>query len=199
LSLWKNRGLLTFVGCLFLFQFANASLLPLASEQLAYREGTGASLTVSALIIVPQIVVALTAPLAGRQAQSWGRRPLLLLGFSALAARALLFSVATDPPLLVCVQLLDGVSGSTLGVLTALVIADLTTGTGRFNLAQGFAGTVAGVGASLSTTFFSLVVANFGGVAGFVSIAAVALSAVFIAWLWMPETKSATESGNERP
>ena len=81
-SLWKNRSLLTFAGCLFLFQFANASMLPLVGEQLAYCSGTDASFIVSALIIVPQIIVALTAPWAGRQAQSWGRRPLLLTGFS---------------------------------------------------------------------------------------------------------------------
>jgi hypothetical protein len=41
-----------------------------------------------------------------------------------------------------------------LGVLTAIV-ADLTQGTGRFNLAQGFVGTFAGIGASLSTTALS--------------------------------------------
>src|SRR5258708_22395517 len=37
LMLWKNYGLVTFAGCLFLFQFANASMLPLAGEQLVYR------------------------------------------------------------------------------------------------------------------------------------------------------------------
>jgi MFS family permease len=198
LSLWKNHSLLTFAGCLFLFQFANASMLPLAGEQLAYRSGTDASFIVSALIIVPQIIVALTAPWAGRQAQSWGRRPLLLMGFSALTVRALLFAVTTNPLLLICIQLLDGISGSALGVLTALIVADLTKGTGRFNLAQGFVGTLAGIGASLSTTFFSLIVENFGGAIGFVSIAAVALSTVFIVWLWMPETKPSTETQHER-
>jgi MFS family permease len=198
LSLWKNHSLLTFAGCLFLFQFANASMLPLVGEQLAHRSGTDASFIVSALIIVPQIIVALTAPWAGGQAQSWGRRPLLLMGFSALTVRALLFAVTTNPLLLICIQLLDGISGSALGVLTALIVADLTKGTGRFNLAQGFVGTLAGIGASLSTTFFSLIVENFGGAIGFVSIAAVALSTVFIVWLWMPETKPSTETQHER-
>ena len=183
-----NYGLLTFAGCLFLFQFANASMLPLAGEELVYRNGTGASPIVSALIIVPQIVVVLSAPWAGRKAQSWGRRPLLLLGFSALTMRALLFAVTTNPLLLICIQLLDGASSSTLGVLTALIIADLTKGTGRFNLAQGFVGTLSGIGASLSTTFFSLVSGNFGGAIGFISIACVALSLVLIVWFWMPET-----------
>jgi hypothetical protein len=37
-------------------------------------------------------------------------------------------------------------------VITGLVIADVTQGTGRFNLAQGMFGTVMGVGASLSPT-----------------------------------------------
>jgi MFS family permease len=188
--------LLTFAGCLFLFQFANASVLPLTGEQLAYRNETGASFIISALIIVPQIVVTLSAPLVGRLAQTWGRRSLLLIGLSALPVRALLFAVTIDPPLLMCIQLLDGVSGSILGVLTALIIADLTQGSGRYNLAQGFVGTLAGTGASLSTTFFGLVFGNFGSVIGFFSIAGVAVSAVFLAWLLMPETKPSSEKVN---
>ena len=78
--------------------------------------------------------------------------------------------------------------GSMLGVLTALIVADLTKGTGRFNLAQGFVGTLSGIGASLSTTFFSLVSGDFGGAIGFISIAGVALTLVLIVWFLMPET-----------
>src|SRR6516164_8522330 len=189
LSLSKNLNLLIFAGCLFLFQFANASMLPLVGERLAYRNGTGASFIISALIILPQIVVALSAPWVGQLAQTWGRRPSLLIGFSALAVRALLFALTIDPALLICIQLLDGVSASVLGVLTALIVADLTSKTGRFNLAQGFVGMLAGIGASLSTTFFGLIVGNFGSAIGFLSIAVAALSTVFIAWLLMPETK----------
>ena len=193
LSLSKNLNLPIFAGCLFLFQFANASMLPLVGERLAYRNGTGASFIISALIILPQIVVALSAPWVGQLAQSQGRRPLLLIGFGALAVRALLFAVTVDPPLLICIQLLDGISGSVLGVLTALIVADLTNGTGRFNLAQGFVGTFAGIGATLSTTFFGLIVGNFGSAIGFLSIAAAALTAVFLALLLMPETKPSNE------
>ena len=193
LSLSKNLNLLIFAGCLFLFQFANASMLPLVGERLAYRNGTGASFIISALIILPQIVVALSAPWVGQLAQSQGRRPLLLIGFGALAVRALLFAVTVDPPLLICIQLLDGISGSVLGVLTALIVADLTNGTGRFNLAQGFVGTFAGIGATLSTTFFGLIVGNFGSAIGFLSIAAAALTTVFLALLFMPETKPSNE------
>jgi predicted MFS family arabinose efflux permease len=192
-SLWTRPELLTFATCLFLFQLANASILPLVVEALVYQGAERSSLMVSALIILPQIVVALMAPWVGRQANSWGRRPLLLIGFGALLIRALLFASVTDPPLLLCFQLLDGISGAVLGVLTALVIADLTSGTGRFNLTQGIVGTASGIGASLSTAVFGLVAVNFGRTAVFVSIASVALLATLILWFFMPETRPATE------
>jgi MFS family permease len=152
----------SFATCLFLFQLANASVLPLVVEALVYQGERRSSLIVSALIVLPQIIVALMAPWVGRQAKSWGRRPLLLIGFGALPIRALLFAWVVNPPLVVGFQLLDGISGAVLGVLTALVIADVTSGSGRFNLAQGIVGTVSGIGASLSTTLFGLVAVSFG-------------------------------------
>lgn len=188
-SLWKNRSLLTFASCLFLFQMANASMLPLAGEALAYGKGAYSSLIVAALIIVPQLIVALMAPWAGRRANTWGRRPLLLIGFGALPIRALLFAWTGDPTILIAAQVLDGISGMMLGVLTALTVADLTRDTGRFNLAQGFVGTIAGIGAALSTTLSGVVAENLGRSAGFFGIAAVALAAVLLLWSRMPETK----------
>ena len=188
-SFWTNPALLTFAGCLFLFQLANASVLPLAGEALAYNEQRHALLSLSALIIVPQIIVALMAPWAGRQAHSRGRRPLLLIGFGALPIRALLFTWITNPLLLAGVQVLDGISGATLGVLTALVVADITIGTGRFNLAQGIIGTASGIGASLSTTLSGVLAASLGRTAGFLGIAAMALLAVLMVGFLMPETR----------
>jgi MFS family permease len=167
---------------------ANASMLPLASEAFAYSKEAFSSLIVSALIMVPQIIVGIMAPWTGRQANTWGRRPLLMVGFAALPIRALSFAWTTDPMLLIVAQVLDGVSGTMLGVLTALIIADLTAGTGRFNLAQGFVGTISGIGASLSTTASGLVAGNLGRSAGFLGLAAVALVALLVLWSLMPET-----------
>jgi MFS family permease len=192
-SLWKSPGLLTFATCLFLFQLANASMLPLVVEALVYQEAGHSSLIISALIILPQIVVALMAPWVGRHAKSWGRRPLLLIGFGALPIRALLFASVINTPLVVGFQLLDGISGAVLGVLTALVIADVTRGTGRFNLAQGIVGTVSGIGASLSTTLFGLIAVSFDRTTVFLSIASVALLAALVLWFLMPETRPSTE------
>ena len=187
-SFWKNRSLLVFAGCVFMFQMANASMLPLAGEALVYSKEALSSLIVAALIMVPQVIVAVMAPWVGRRANTWGRRPLLLVGFGALPIRALLFAWTANPTILIAAQILDGVSGTVLGVLTALIVADLTRGTGRFNLAQGFVGTMSGVGAALSLTLSGLVAGNLGRAAGFLGIAAVALAAVLLVWLRMPET-----------
>src|SRR5437879_1542103 len=84
---------------------------------------------------------------------------------------------------------LDGVSGTVLGVLQALIIADLTNGTGRFNLAQGLAGAASGVGASASTALFGLIAESLGRAAAFLTMALMGLAAVVIVWLFMPETK----------
>jgi MFS family permease len=191
-TLRKRPGLLILGVCLFFFQLANASMLPLVGEALIYQGESRSSLIVSALIVLPQIIVALMAPWVGRQAKNWGRRPLLLIGFGALPIRALLFALITDPPLLLAFQVLDGISGAVVGVITALVIADVTNGTGRFNLAQGVIGTASGIGASLSTALFGLVAESFGRTVVFLSIASVALLAVLILWSLMPETRPST-------
>jgi MFS family permease len=169
-------------------------MLPLAGEAFAYSKEAFSSLIVSALIIVPQVIVAMMAPWVGRRANTSGRRPLLLVGFAALPIRALVFASTANPTILIVAQVLDGISGAMLGVLTALTVADLTAGTGRFNLVQGFVGTISGIGASLSTALSGLVVGSLGRAAGFLGIAVLALAAALLLFLLMPETNPSNKT-----
>jgi MFS family permease len=194
-NLFKNSGLLIFVVCLLLFQLANASLLTQISQALPRAEGRLSSLVVSALVVFPQVIVAALAPWAGRSAASWGRKPLLVIGLAAVPIRSSLFALTADPVLLVVIQL----SGATLGVLTALIVADVTAGTGRFNLAQGLVGAASGVGATLSTSVAGIVVEKFGYTAGLLGVTAVGLLAVVIVLAFMPETKPAAKPGGPDP
>ena len=98
--LWTDRSLVTFATCLFLFQMANA-FNTAADGGMSHHVGRYSSLSMSVLVIVPQILVVLVAPWIGRQAQNWGRRPLLLVRFGALPVRALLLTLTTDPALVV--------------------------------------------------------------------------------------------------
>ena len=188
-ALLKNRPLLIFAACVVFFQLANASMLPLVNGMLASEGKRQAAPLVAALIIVPQIIVGLLAPWVGQQAEKHGRKLLLLVGFAALPIRAVLFASTDNPLVLVVIQALDGITGAVLGVMTALVIADVTRGTGRFNLAQGMFGTLMGVGASLSTTLSGLIVHHFGYSTGFLSLAGVGLVAFVIVAAFLPETR----------
>ena len=147
----RQRPLLIFAGSVLLLQLANAAMLPLMAGVVTTRSSQWAPVLIAACIIVPQAIVALTSPSVGRMAQQWGRRPLLLLGFAALAIRGLLFAVVSDPYLLVAVQIFDGITAAVFSVMIPLIVADVAFGSGHFNLAQGIVGTATGIGASLST------------------------------------------------
>jgi len=87
------------------------------------------------------------------------------------------------------ITLLDGVGAGIFGVVSVLVIADLTQGTGRFNLTLGAISTAVGIGASLSQVIAGSIVHHFGSSAGFLSLAAAAAAAFGILYLFMPETR----------
>src|ERR1700745_2439530 len=80
-DLGKNHNLYIFAACVFLFQLADASLLPVIGQNLAQSKAEYASLLMAGLIVVPQIVVALLSPWVGYHSEKWGRKPLLLPGF----------------------------------------------------------------------------------------------------------------------
>jgi hypothetical protein len=89
------------------------------------------------------------------------------------------------------VQLLDGLAGAVITVLTILVVTDLTTGTGRFNLAQGVLGMLTGTAAAISTGSVGFLVQQLGDVAGFVLMAAATTMGAALLWVFLPETKPA--------
>ena len=185
----RLRPLLIFSASFMLFQLANSAMLPLMGSVLTMRSSRWASVLIAACIVVPQLLVAVVSPWVGRTAQSWGRRPLLLMGFAVLPIRGVLFAVIHDPNVLVVVQLLDGISAAVFGVLVPLVVADVTRGTGHFNLALGIAGTAIGVGAALSTTLAGYVSDHFGSATAFLVLAAIATAGLASIWLLMPETR----------
>ena len=194
LVLLRQRPLLVFAGCILLLQLANASMLPLMAGIVTTRSSKWATVLIAACIIVPQAIVALTSPSVGRKAQAWGRRPLLLLGFGALAVRGVLFATVHDPYLLVAVQVLDGITAAVFSVMIPLIVADVAFGSGHFNLAQGVVGTATGIGASLSTLVAGYVSDVFGSSAAFFGLASVAALGLAVIWLAMPETRPRREA-----
>jgi MFS family permease len=191
--LLRKPELIIIVGCVLLFHVANAAMLPLVGSDLTMRSGQWATLLVAACIVAPQVVVAITSPTIGELAQSWGRRPLLLIGFGALPVRATLLALTHDPYMIVIVQTLDGVSAAAFGVLVPLVLADVSRGTGHFNLAQGIVGTATGIGAALSTTGAGYLADHFGISMAFLGLAVAAVGAFLLVLALLPETRPPPE------
>jgi predicted MFS family arabinose efflux permease len=189
LKLLRQRALLIFAFGVFLLQLANAAMLPLMAGVVTTRSSEWATVLIAFCIVVPQAIVALTSPSVGSVAQSFGRRPLLLLGFGALAIRGLLFAVVHDPYLLVAVQLFDGVTAAVFSVMIPLTVADIAFGSGHFNLAQGIVGTATGIGASLSTVLAGYVSDRFGSATAFLGLSGVAMLGLVVMALMMPETR----------
>jgi len=178
-----------FTAATLLFQLADASILPVMGENLVAAKYDQAAIWMSGLIIVPQVVVALLAPWVGFHSEKRGRRPLLLIGFGLEPIRAILLAFTSAYPLLVVGQIMSGITGAVIGVLTILVIADLTAGTGRFNLAVGAVGTMSSIAASLSTSATGFLFQAFGPRIGYLPLAAVAAAATGLIWLFVSETK----------
>jgi len=189
IGLLKDRRLVIFLVCAVMFHFANAAMLPLLGEMLAKGQGRNSMMFMSACVVTTQLVITLLASWTGRKAGSWGRKPLLLVAFGALPVRAVLYTLTKDPGLLVAIQILDGVAAGIFGVVSVLVIADLTQGSGRFNLTLGAIGTAVGIGASLSQVIAGSIVHRFGSNAGFLFLASVAAAALGILCFFMPETR----------
>ena len=142
----------------------------------------------SACVVTTQFVITLISSWSGRKAGSWGRKPLLLVAFGVLPVRGVLYTLTDNTSALVATQVLDGVGAGIFGVVSVLVIADLTQGTGRFNFTLGAIGTAVGIGASFSQVVAGSIVQHFGSDAGFIFLATVASAAFGILYFFMPET-----------
>jgi MFS family permease len=187
--LLKRGPLLVFGLCIMLFHLANAAMLPFMGSVLTTRLSEWATILIGACIVGPQIIVALFSPWVGRKAEQWGRRPLLIVAFAALVARGILFGAISNPYALVAVQLLDGLTAAAFAVLVPLTVADLTYGTGRFNVTLGMVGMMMGLGASLSPLLAGYASEGFGPSWAFYSLASVATLGLASVSLLMPETR----------
>jgi predicted MFS family arabinose efflux permease len=187
-SLIEDRRIVNFILAVSLFHFANAAMLPLVGQKLTDGKHDDVATDMSACIIAAQLVMIPVSIAASRFADSWGRKPVFLIGFAALPIRGILYALSTNPYYLVSVQLLDGVGAGIFGVVGVLTVADLTRGTGRFNLMQGVLATAVGIGASLSNLLTGFIVYAAGYNAGFLALSAIAAAAAAFYTVAVPET-----------
>ncbi len=186
--LLRDRRLLIFAAAMVAFHLANAAMLPLVGQVLALQNKDVGTALMATCVVAAQIVMVPTAYLAGAKADSWGRKPIFLVGSAFLTVRGFLYTLSDSSYWLVGVQILDGVGAGIFGALFPLVVQDLTHGTGRFNVSLGALSAMWGVGAALSNVIAGWIVVAAGYDAAFISLGVVAAAGLTIYWAAMPET-----------
>lgn len=182
----RDRVLLAFSVSAFLFHFANAAMLPQLGEMLSRGRVREAVPFMAAAVTVTQFVIAVTAYLVGRLSARWGPRPLLVVGFAVLPVRGVLYTLTSSIPLLVAIQILDGIANSIFGVASTVLIAERTRGSGHFNLSMGAFATVVATGAALSNSVAGLLTQRAGFHISFLALAAIALLALVCLIAFVP-------------
>src|SRR5207244_8771960 len=132
----------------------------------------GTDTQVAAVVLVAQIVMIPVALAAGRLCDLWGRKLILGVGFVVLPVRIFLYSLTSDPRVLVALQALDGVGAGVYGVVIVATCADLTRGKGGFNALQGLLATALSVGGVVGPLVAGVLVQHLGFAPAFGAFAA---------------------------
>lgn len=185
------KTLVLFGFSVVLFHFANAALLPLAGQYLSEGSPKDAPFYISVCIIMAQLVMIPVAVLVGRLSHRFGSKSILLVGFAVLVARAFWFTMGNAPAIIISGQVLDGIGAGIIGVLSSVVVADLTRGSGHFNAVRGCVIAAQSVGAAASNVVAGALVQRYGYNAGFMTLGAIAAVGLMVCWLGLPKMSGA--------
>lgn len=197
-DLVTDHRLLVFAACVLLFFAASAALGPGVAGRVMQDHPQGATLIVAAMTLLSQAIVAAVSPWIGRSAQRSGRRPMLLIGWGLVPLQAVLYAALPLPYALAIGQILNGFSSAVFGVMLSVVVADLTAGTGRFNLTLGALGAAIAAGASLSTLFGGLMLPVVGFTGVILCLAGMGVLGFLLLWLGLPETRVVPATAREQ-
>ncbi len=188
-ELLRDRRVAIVFAATALFHFANAPVMPLVGLYVAKLGGTDRQ--VAAVVLVAQTVMIPVALASGFLCDRWGRKPVFAIGFLVLPLRIFLYSLTTNPWMLVALQALDGIGAGIYGVAIVAMCADLTRGRGRFNALQGLIATALSLGGVIGPLSAGFLVQHLGFAIAFDAFAAIAAIAALLFIGWMPETRPA--------
>jgi MFS family permease len=186
-SLFADRRVLHFAAAMALWNLANGAMLPMLGQKIGITDVAHSALYLSICIIIAQTVMVGVAPLAARKA-AHGRKALLLISFVLVPVRALFFAFVQDRYLLIPLQIVDGIGAGIYGVVLILIMADLSRGTGHFNLLQGGLYAAMGLGGASSSVIAGFMVTRFGYTASFLTLASIGAVGTLYCWRFLEET-----------
>ncbi|KAL7514525.1 hypothetical protein ACHAXN_011752 [Cyclotella atomus] len=188
----------TIVVCLtgFFFHFANANVLLVLGELMGGDNEDGsvkrtAIPLIAGAIVLAQCTMTIATYIGDEMTKrNCGRKPLFLAGLITLPIRCALIILWRDKgeAWLLSTQILDGIGGGFFGLLHPYLVADITFGTGRFNVLMGLTASCFGLGATLSNLLGQMAVEKLGHVASLSGSLFISLIPIMIFAIGMPET-----------
>lgn len=126
---------------------------------------------------------------AGRLADRYGRRPLLIACWTIMAVRLAVVSIARSPEVVLVNQALDGAANGLFAVLAAAWVTDRLADPGRVGEAQVIVGTSLVLGSAIGPAISGLAVDALGYRTLFAALAGVGAVATAIIVFFVPETR----------
>ncbi len=183
----RDKALWAFVAAMILFHAANAPggvYLGLFLERDLHASGRVLAYAFAVSMIAWMLVV---RP-AGRLADRYGRKPLLVAGWVIMALRLGLVAVVRSPWQAVGNQALDGLGNGLFAVLAAAWVTDRLGDTRRAGEAQVIVGSCLVFGSALGPAAAALLVEPLGYRGLFASLAALGALATAIVVSFVPES-----------
>ncbi|MGX5841966.1 MFS transporter [Mesorhizobium sp. ArgA1] len=149
--------------------------------------------------VVLAYLLAITALIvsAGRLADMFGRRPLLLGGIALFTLASVLCGLAPTLWLLIAARAVQGLGAALMMALTLAFVAETVTKE-RTGSAMGLLGAVSAIGTTLGPSLGGLLIAGFGWRAIFLVNVPLGVAAFALAWLALPARGKAAEADRGR-
>jgi MFS family permease len=186
-SVWRDGKLWAFVAAMILFHAAAAPggvyLGLFVKQDLGASDGF-----LPYIFVVMMVAWMLLVRPAGWLADRIGRRPLLLLAWSAMTIRLGLIALCRSPAQVLVTQVLDGLAQGLFGVLAAAWVTDRFADSRRAGEAQVLVGSCLVLGSALGPLVAGLIVEGLGYRGLFGLLAGVSGAATLIVLTLVPET-----------
>lgn len=199
-----NRTLLLFMFINFVYDSANATILPLVMQTLAVGNGGMGAFMSGMCIVIGQGTMVLASKFCGDYSGIYGRKPLFAIGLFSVPVRCLVLTTlvrirgqsggsTTLNFFILCTQFFDGIGAGVFGTMLTLVSSDIAVGTGRFSLMLGLSTAAMSMGATVSGYLGEALAEDLGYPRAFEIIGFLALIAALLYVCVMPETLGLNE------